>query len=758
MIINHNLSAINAHRQMGINNSSLSKSLEKLSSGLGINRAADNAAGLAISEKMRGQISGLNQANSNAQDGISLAQTAEGALNETQSILQRMRELSVQSANGTYQDDVDRKNIQTEIKALKTEVDRISTSTHYNGIKLLDGTSSAGKVTYGEITGATTAQPVEYNNISASLGTAPTTATINISDQEKFTAAFGDASGKVSEILVDTTRNAGAGTITLKKADGTVVASLTGLDTTGPIAAGSLTGANKAALDAVGIDSAAFATAADVGGDATDISTSVTEKSTAATITAGAAGTFTEATGCELLIDGNTSLKNGDYTITYNHESQYVSIADKATGEVIDKAKIGDVVNAGDQINFDKIGAKLLINTQVTNTGTTAALSDSADLTMYSASTGRNAITGASGADSVSDYTFAAVGGQNLSIDFGATDALNGYTIKFMGNSEDGVAAEVDNDAKTITIKLDTGTSATEKAKNSGKAIQDALKAQATSLGVKADDIKVTGNGSEWVDGTGVLASAITETLTVGLGIEEGAKSVTTNELSTTVDFSASELKAGSTVTVGDKTYELVENGKTATNADATAISISDFDDKEAVVKAIADKVSLQPDVTVTADKNVMTIQNTATDATEAVAVELDEMGGITLQIGANGVKDQRVTLSVQDQSAEGLGIQGIDCSTQEGANAAIDVIDDAINSVSGTRADLGALQNRLEHTINSLGVASENLTAAESRIRDVDMAKEMMNFTKTQILSQASQAMLAQANQLPQGVLQLLQ
>lgn len=142
MIINHNLPAMNAHRQLGINNSTISKSLEKLSSGLAINRAADNAAGLAISEKMRGQISGLTQASKNAQDGISLIQTAEGALNETHSILQRMRELSVQSANGTYQDDVDRENIQKEVDALKTEIDRIATSTHYNNIKLLDGSLS----------------------------------------------------------------------------------------------------------------------------------------------------------------------------------------------------------------------------------------------------------------------------------------------------------------------------------------------------------------------------------------------------------------------------------------------------------------------------------------------------------------------------------------------------------------------------------------------------------------------------------------
>ncbi len=148
MVVQHNISALNAHRQLKTNNSAVGKSLEKLSSGYRINRAGDDAAGLAISEKMRGQISGLKQASRNAQDGISLIQTAEGALQETHSILQRMRELSVQSSNGTYQDTVDRENIDKEVQALKSEVDRISTSTHYNGIQLLNGDIDSTGVTF----------------------------------------------------------------------------------------------------------------------------------------------------------------------------------------------------------------------------------------------------------------------------------------------------------------------------------------------------------------------------------------------------------------------------------------------------------------------------------------------------------------------------------------------------------------------------------------------------------------------------------
>ena len=139
MRIQHNINALNSLRQLGVNNANTGKNLEKLSSGYRINRAGDDAAGLAISEKMRGQIRGLEQAQQNAEDGISLIQTAEGGLNETHAILQRMREIAVQSANGTYQNDVDRANLNKEVEALQTEIDRIAESTKFNGKALLNG-------------------------------------------------------------------------------------------------------------------------------------------------------------------------------------------------------------------------------------------------------------------------------------------------------------------------------------------------------------------------------------------------------------------------------------------------------------------------------------------------------------------------------------------------------------------------------------------------------------------------------------------
>jgi flagellin len=167
-IINHNLSAINAHRQLGISNNAGAKALEKLSSGLRINRAADDAAGLAISEKMRGQIRGLNQASRNAQDGISLIQTAEGALNESHSILQRMRELAVQSANDTLT-DTDRAKLQTEVTQLNSELDRIAGNTEFNTKKLLNGEATTTPIVFHVGANANQTLSVTIGNMDSSM-------------------------------------------------------------------------------------------------------------------------------------------------------------------------------------------------------------------------------------------------------------------------------------------------------------------------------------------------------------------------------------------------------------------------------------------------------------------------------------------------------------------------------------------------------------------------------------------------------------
>lgn len=380
MRINHNIAALNTYNKLGVNNNAMSKNMEKLSSGLRINRAADDAAGLSISEKMRAQIRGLDQASKNAQDGISLIQTAEGGLNETHDILQRMNELATQGANGTLEPD-DRKAINDELKQLTSEVDRIANSANFNGKKLLDGSLDGSP-------------KIETNGISAE--------------------AFTD-------------------------------------------------------------------------------------------------------------IDVSNATKGATYTINYTAES------DDGSGNI--------------------------------------------------------------------------------------TPAK--YTLQ----------------------------------KEEGGNTEDVASINAPAAGTAS-----------------------------------------------TLDF-------------GDVRISLT--------ADATG---ADLDGK--------------------------TITTKADDPTKA---------SINIQIGANTTDFEKLEISVKDMTSSGLKINDLNVDTEEDAKKAMDSLKEAITAVSAQRSELGAHQNRLEHSINNLNTTSENLTSAESRIRDVDMAKEMMEQTKNSILAQASQAMLTQANQQPQNVLQML-
>lgn len=386
MIINHNIAALNTYRQLSSNNVMANKSLEKLSSGLRIVRAGDDAAGLAISEKMRGQIRGLDQATRNAQDGISLIQTAEGALNETHSILQRMRELAVQAANDTNT-ETDRLEIQKEINQLTDEIDRIANTTEFNTQKLLDGTKVGLR---DEIQGKVTAQLNTTANLTFALTTNTTT---------------------------------------------TVV------DVTGTI--------------------------------------------------------------------------------------------------IITRVKVATAASTG-------------------------------------------------------EFAIGDPNGLNASVVGAALSAID------MGNF----------------------------------------------------NINITGD--------------------------------------------LRNMKVGESITISVRKYEAAK-----------------------------------------------------TDASTA----------LSFQIGANS--GQNILVGINSMRAADIGVRNgsdaLDVTTYQNATAAVTSINNAIELVSAERSKLGAIQNRLEHTINNLSTSSENLTAAESRIRDVDMAKEMMNYAKLNILSQAATAMLAQANQQPQMVLQLL-
>lgn len=413
MRIQHNIMAMNAYRNYNNNTSALSKNLEKLSSGYKINRAGDDAAGLAISEKMRAQITGLKAASKNVKDGVSLVKTAEGALQEVHDMLNRMDSLATQSANGTYDNEVDRLNLQKEVNALRSEIDRIADSSNFNGKKLLDGS-----------------------------------------------------------------------------------------------------------------------------------------------------------------MDGNqTSVYKNDAAVT-------------------NQADIDLSIAHGKQVSIE-------------------------------------------GANKTLSFKFA------------------------VGTADEAKIA----DDGTVTITLAKGTAG-------APATHSAASIQALIANTKLDDIKDKLSDDEKND----LVQALKD------------------------------------VTVSGKD-----------------ITIKDSD--TAVAKA-----------TGIADPNRKTGEK------------------LTLQIGDTADSFNKMKVNVGDMHAKALGIADLTIADQDGAAKAIQSIKDAINTVSSTRGDLGAIQNRLEHTQNNLSVMTENIQDAESTIRDTDVADEMMAYTKNNILVQSAQAMLAQANQVPQGVLQLLQ
>ena len=533
MIINHNMASLNTYRQLSTNTANTAKSLEKLSSGLRINRAGDDAAGLAISEKMRGQIRGLDQSVRNAQDGISLINTAEGALSESHAILQRMRELSVQAANDTAT-DTDRAAMQKEVAQLTKEIDRISTNTEFNTKKLLNGNLETAQTAQGTIVNSV---------VLKSAGTAITQA------------------GSATQTL-QSLQDSDGNSLGLRGGD---VVKLSGLK-------------NGSAIST----------------------------------------TFT--------IAGTTTTSGLGLEVTADNQAAYA-------------------LTKGDIVKFDYNGQ----NYTATISATVAA------------------------------------GAGNLSVQ--ATQLQTDMRTAIGGGNTD------------LTV-----------VRSAGAGVAD------DTLGfssVSGKDVKVTSATMAVAEYQTALTTAATHDTATHL-----------DSLITKVN----DMTGGATVVTSAGKLQI-------TGANGTANALSN-------IKMFVDNRSLF-------NNKLSSFEETQSAKDTHVDTSL------SMHIGAN--EGQAMKIDVNEMSVRSLALSSVDVSTQQGAGTAMTVISNAIEKVSVERSKLGAFQNRLEHTITNLNTSSENLTAAESRIRDVDMAKEMMQFQKNNILAQAATAMLAQANQQPQGVLQLL-
>ena len=481
MVVQHNMQAANANRMLNITTSAQSKSTEKLSSGYRINRAADDAAGLTISEKMRKQIKGLDRASTNAEDGVSAVQTAEGALTEVHSMLQRMNELATQSANGTNS-STDRKAIQDEIDQLTTEIDRVSETTKFNETYLLKG----------------------------------------------------DGADKAHNV-----------------------------------------NAHDAGIDGVTLTDK---------GDTVDV--------TLKTLNAG----------------DKVSIAGKNYTIGATADD----------GEAAFKKELGhDTPAAGD------------------------------------------------------------------------TATLNGVEYKYY----------------------------------------DAIKANGGNKGTAAG----------WY-------SVDPSTL-------DNATSTVTAEKETTAFYAE-----GATTKVGNQSFTVMKGADDGIDDNDSSI-ITAKKAYQLETAEILKASNIGTDTAATADKNTTDLADATNKFTLTKGkVNYNDALSFNLHVGADADMTNKITVNIDSMNSAGLGIKGIKADTEQDATYAIDAIADAISTVSSQRSALGAVQNRLEHTINNLDNVVENTTSAESRIRDTDMAEEMVNYSKNNILAQAGQSMLAQANQSNQGVLSLLQ
>ncbi len=671
MVVRTNTMALNAYRQLGMNNSAVAKSLEKLSSGFRINRAGDDAAGLAISEKMKAQITGLETASANAQDGISLIQTAEGNLTEVHSMLNRMVELATKSANGTYT-QTERDALQDEVNALLEEIDRISQSANFNGTRLLDGTMGLNKdaFTIGD-TGAVAG--VDGQPITLGVPTKATTPTDYATDGYHVGVA-GNAQANPSfsidlgDLAIAKGTTTAAETSSVELTIGTLVVK------TGNLAGGqdySASDIAKAAVD--------------------NLNNWTGKNANANTVDLGGLTYKVTQSGSKL-------------------NFEYAGVAAKNPPAATDKFTAAQATTANGVIG-STITVGGTIHANATKTG------DIQHNTLDVHWATEEKANSRAGMDLTLDATLVAAG-NTLTIDgktFTFVDA-DGKTADELGENEIGIWS--------------TDTAANQLA----KAAEQLSQKETTNFLIEAK------NGTT-IHIDQKLDSKKTYGTYEDLKAVFSAKTAGT-EAGTELTVNAGKIVAGDSIRVGDKTYTFGDG------QGQIALGTNGADAITNLTKALE-----KDGFTVTANNNKLVISAPAGQDSPAIIG-----GGLTLQIGDTADSFNKMTVAVANMSAKGLGLENLSIKSETLASQSIDKIKTAINSVSTARASMGALQNRLEHTINNLDVAVENLSAANSRIRDTDMAKEMMNYTKMNVLVQSAQAMLAQANQQPQSVLQLLQ
>ncbi len=578
LVVNTNVASLNAQRQLLQIGSELDKASERLSSGRRINSAADDAAGLAISNRQTAAIRGLDQAVRNANDGISLIQTAEGALEESTNILQRMRELAIQSANGIYS-DTDRATLNAEVQQLKAELDRIAETTTFNGQKVLDGSLGEIALQVGSEANQTMSFEIQGFN-SSSLG--------------------GSGGDLIGEAFTGGTADLYAVTANDLQINDVNISSLTGSATL------------NEALDSIN---------SDLDGKGAEVSALVSTEG--------------ESTGDGQLIAGTDTLTLAVVDGDGNSQSYVL------TGT----SSLEDLVN---KINSD--------------TAITASVSDTGKLVLSQ--------------EGVESITVSGSGTKALdAAGFDGTETDGNFRLVVSDTSGDGLKIEAQSGATTATV--------------------DAL-----GINIHDDEGNILGQA---------LASNASNDINDGDLVINGVE--------------IGEIDAG-TSTAATITNVIEAINKFSSETGVIAFEAGDGSD---------DQIGLR-----------------STDGS-IVAVKYGDNATAADVLAMTGLQEQN--------SAVGAGsVAGVDVSTISGSQSAVSIIDSALEQINSTRADMGAISNRLDFTVSNLSSISEKTSAARSRVVDADFASETAQLSRAQVLQQASQAMLAQANARPQQVLALLQ
>ena len=774
MRIQHNIMAMNAYRNYNNNNKALSGNLEKLSSGYKINRAGDDAAGLAISEKMRAQITGLNAASKNVKDGISLVKTAEGAMQEIQDMLNRMDYLATQSANGTYQDEVDREALQKEVNQLKDEINRIADSANFNGIKLLDGTwdvdgkDAAIKAAQAAIDAANDPAKVDpaYNDSytnkqvqnlmlkapTAGAGNAASVGQITILETENIERqkpSFEINFNGMKHTMSSTTNNTATSGITLS-IKGTAVTEIT----------------EKDIFEATGKGIGEEITSEDLAKTfAKKLQNATTPGQVAITGSDGAAHNWNVKQDGEKLVfefaDSVDKEMNEHYTVSFT------------------SGTITTHVNAAGK---EFTTGAYAVGTAANSTTFTISAEVNGETVEFSVKTAGDAAVGAVTAALANAEGTLADGTKVKLGDFftAAVTATNQIAL----TSKEGEGKLSGNVINSVTVSGSTATLADGSVTNEGK---DGYTPGTSGYLNAGTEVTVIGTpaASEQLASTSIDLKKlnITDGMKIKLGNEEytfavGKDSVIDPKGENVIDltaFEADQLKVSSTATTAQNVAasKLAEAAKdndiftvshTGTNGLVGLKQLAEA--KESTDMTTMDKFASYIGVTTVDEKATEELlkeaqakkaEDLAQAKKDLAAAEAKDPKALNLQIGDTSDDFNQLGVKIGSMKTDALKITDLSIGTADDAAASIDVIKDAINYVSSVRGDLGAYQNRLDHTANNLSVMAENIQDAESTIRDTDVAEEMMSYVKNNILVQSAQAMLAQANQVPQGVLQLL-